>query len=332
MPNPVITPSNLQWVGAAKETTYGTPVAAPTFWIPVDGSSIKYLPNQNMLADEALRGLMGTEYQQVAGMRHDTLDYKSYFYMDSCYQHFLAILGRPDAVSGSADPWTHKTSLENGVDNAPAQPVSFTLFWIDGLKAWQMPGAVLMTCKTTVKVDDLATLEASWVGMPATIMVSVPSNTPSTNKPIPSWSSVISVGGAAASKYSEISLEYKREVQEVPTINASQSPLEIFGGRFSVAGALTAIFEGGITDSVMAAYLANTQQAITVKLSPIGDAVHSITLQQSLVAYESGAPQGSNKWMEIQSNFRGLMNATDALDGKQSPAQVIILNAQTAAY
>lgn len=30
-------PGNLQWLGLAKEVTYGTAIAAPTIWVPVEG-------------------------------------------------------------------------------------------------------------------------------------------------------------------------------------------------------------------------------------------------------------------------------------------------------
>jgi hypothetical protein len=326
----LVIPANLQWVGAAKETAYGTPAAAPTIWIPVDGSSVKWKPNQAMLSDQALRGLMGVDFQQVQGMRYDTLDYKSYLYMDSVYQHFLAILGTPDAVTGTTDPWLHKTSLLNAAGSNEAQPISFTMFYFDGAECWQIPGCMLAQLKTTVKVDALTTLEASWMGLPATKMGAAPVNTPSTSKPIPAWSGTISLGGTALSQFSSVELDYKRDAAAVNTINASQSPLAIFSGGFTVSGQLTALFQGG-TDVNMTDYLANTQPPLVVKSSPIGDVTHFLQLQSSVVAYDSSEVVGSNKWMEVQAQFKGLMNATDALDSKQSPCQVQLSStAQTA--
>jgi hypothetical protein len=332
MANPLVVPANLQWIGAAKETTYGTPVATPGFFIPVDGSSIKFKPNINPLVDSAYRGLMSADFQQVQGMRHDTLAYKSYIYLDSCYQHYLALLGRPDAISGTTAPYTHKTSVENGIDNPAAQPPSFTLFWFDGVTAWQTPGCVLATLKTTVKVDDLVTLEASWIGLPSIKLGSPPVNTPSTSLPIPSWNSVVSIGGSAVSDRSEIALEYKRDAAEVPTINASQSPIEIFAGGVSVAVTATAIYPGGAASLDVTDFLANTQPAVTVKLSPVGDAVHNLTLQHSVTTYDSIDPQSGSKWMEVQMQGKALANATDALDAKESNTQVILVSTQSTAF
>lgn len=323
-------PSNLQWVGATKETVYGVPVgAAPTFWIPVD--TPKWATKINPLTDQSLRGLMGTDYQQVAGMKYEEITYKTYPYMDSVYQHLLATFGRADAVTGSADPWTHKTSLYNGTGTDGAQPISYTLYYTDGAgKCWQIPGCMIVTNKVDVKVDDLATMDITWNGMPAT-PITIPTNTPTTAKPMPSWNTVISIGGAATSAFSEVMLEYKRNTKALTTINASQSPLAIYSGGFSVAGTLTAVYQGS-TDVNLVDYFTNVQPALTVKMAPVGDAVHSLTLQHSVVAYDDAAAQGSGDWMEIMSTVKGLMNATDALDSKQSPGQVIFLSPQTTAF
>src|SRR6185437_1917028 len=295
------TPSNLQWVGGAREITPGTPVAAPSFWIPVDGSSLKYKPNINPLLDSSYRGQMSTDFQQVQGMRFDTLDYKSFIYMDSVYQHCLALCGRPDQVTGASDPYTHKTSVENGVDNPQAQPPTFTLFWFDGIKCFQMAGCVLGDMKIDVKTDELVSLDASWNG-------------------------VIKIAGTAVNGFSEVSLDYKRDVADVPTINNSQSPLSIFGGGVTCTGSLTALYQGGAADPDLAAYLANTQASLAVVLAPVGDAVHSLTLTHSVVAYDDAQPSGSNKWMEIASTVRALANATDALDAETSCVQAVMVS------
>src|SRR6185312_5359487 len=110
---PTFLPINLQFLGAARETSYGTAIAAPAFWIPIDPSSTAYKPNINPLTDTYARGQMSGEYAQVQGMRNDTLSYKTYLYLDSVYQHFLAVFGRADVVTGSG-PYLHKTALENG--------------------------------------------------------------------------------------------------------------------------------------------------------------------------------------------------------------------------
>ncbi|MFI5039812.1 MAG: hypothetical protein ACHQCG_07720, partial [Solirubrobacterales bacterium] len=105
----------------------------------------------------------------------------------------------------------------------------------------------------------------------------------------------------------------------------TQTPLAIGSFDLAVAGTGTFVYQGS-TDPRLVDFLTNVQPALSVKLAPVGDAVHSLTLQHSAVAFDSVDPQGSSKWMEIVSAFKGLMNATDALDTKQSPGQAIFLN------
>lgn len=322
-------PSNSQWVGWAAEVTYGTAIAAPTVWIPTD--TPVWVPVIAPLSDEALRGFMGTPYQQQQGLRYDTLTYTTYFYMDSVYQHFLAALGVTDTITGTADPYTHKTALLSSQSGGTAQPRSATLFWVDSAgKAMQMPGAQLKDLKVSLDPAGLAKLDISWVGLPSAIIAET-TNTPTTQKPMPSWNSTITVGGTVMSKYSAVNLAYARNTEMIPTITGTQTPFAIFCGPLAVTGDFTGVYQGS-TDPDFAAYLANTQPALLVKIAPPGDATHSLTLQHSVVAFDTSSPSGTNKWTELKSTFKCLMNSTDAIGGGLSPAQAIFVSAQSTAY
>jgi hypothetical protein len=330
MPTANFFPSNLQWFGMKKEVTYGTAQATPDTWIPIDVGSMKYNPDLHTLPDNAARGLMATTYQQVAGMETSTYAYKTFAYLDTAYQHWLATLGYTDTLTGAGDPYTHKTALNNAVTPA-AQPPSYTLFWADAAgKVWQSAGAVIDTLKLTVKVDGLVEIEPQWRGMIATA-IAPPSNTPSGTKPMPAWNSVISINGSPVADGSEVSVEYKRNAAAVETINNSQSPLAVGSFNLEVTGTGIFVYQGS-TDARLVNYLNNTQQAFAVKIAPAGDAVHSLTLTHTVAAFTAATPQGSNKWMEIVANFTALANATDALDGKQSPAQAVLLTSVSTAY
>ena len=323
-------PSNLQWVGIAKETSYGVAEAAPTTWIPVESPS--YKSTITPLKDKNLRGAMAETYQQQQGLRHDELTYKTYFYTDSVYQHFLAILGNPDTVSGSADPYTHETSLYNGDGSNSAQPASFTLFWADATGNTQkIPGAIPSSVKVTLGADALASIDVTWIGLPAT-SIAAPLNTPADIKPMPSWSSDILVGGTASSAYSNIELTIKRATEIIPTITGTQSPFAIFGGPVDVTGSLTAVFQNVEEDVNWTNYLSNTQPAIVVVVKSPEDNNHFAAFQMSKVAYDISEVSGSNKWQEIKATVQALANATDALSGNYSPILVAVQNATSTAY
>lgn len=322
MTNPNFYPANIQWLGFAKETTPGTPVAAPTIWVPVDTPVWK--PNVQILKDGALRGSMAVDYNQQQGLRYDTVQFKTYFYLDSVYFLFRSLLGTTDTLTGSADPYTHKTSLYNGSGSDAAQPVSSTVFLADGAgKVWQMSYAIPSTVKYTVGPDALASIDATFVGLAATA-ITPPSNTPTTNRPLPSWNSTITLGGVGQLKYSSVEIEYKRATEMIPTVTGSQNPFAIFGGPVSATGTLTGVYQGS-TDTDLTNFFANTQPSLTVKLAPQGDATHYIAFQHSMVAYDGAEVSGTNKWMEIKSTITPLANATDGLAGL-SPVQVQMLS------
>jgi len=314
-------PANLQWLGVAKEAVYGTAETAPTLWVPVDTPTWK--PTIASLLDTNLRGSMGAEYEQLLGLRFDTVSFKTKFYLDSVFFFFRSLLGLPDAVTGSSDPWTHTTALQNTGNNG--QPAGTTVFWADAAgKVWRMPGAQPVSVKVTLKQDGLAEMEVTYVGLPSTA-ITPPTNTPTTSLPMPSWNTVITIGGTAYDKYSEISLEYKRASEMIPTITGTQSPFAIFGGPVSVAGSFTGVYQGS-TDNDLAAWLANTQPALVVKTNPVGDAVHYLQQTLSKVAYDDVAVAGTNKWMEVKSTVKGLSNTTDAIGGLFSPAKIVMLS------
>lgn len=330
MPSPTFYPGNLQWLGIAKETTYNTAPAAPTIWVPVD--SPKHSPKVTPLTDTALRGTMAMQHQQIQGMAYEELGYKTYFYADSVYVHFIAMLGFADTVTGTAPTVTHKTSLYNGASGDNAQPPSFTAWLYEqGGKCAQITGMRMADLKPDFKANDWPTLDVLWNGMPATY-VTAPANTPTTLAPLPPFTTTVTIGGSANSKYSDCSIDLKRDTKPIPALTGTQAPLGIYAGALTVTGSLTGVFQG-TGDNDLAALLANTQPALSVSLFAAGDSTHPFTLQMSKVAYDTADPQGSNNsWMTIQSNIKAIGNATDALDSKESPCQAILVNSTTTPF
>lgn len=330
MPSPTFYPGNLQWLGIAKETTPGTAMSAPTIWIPVD--SPKHSPKVTTLTDTALRGTMAMQHQQVQGMQYEELGYKTYFYADSVYAHFIAMLGVADTITGTAPTVTHKTSLYNGASGDNAQPPSYTGFLYEqGGKVAQIAGMRIADLKVDFKANDWPTLDVLWNGMPATY-ITAPTNTPTTLAPLPPFTQSVTIGGTANSKYSDVSIDLKRDTKPIPVMNGTHAPLGIYAGALTVTGSMTGVFQG-TTDNDLTALLANTQPSLSVSLFADGDTTHPFTLQMSKVAYDTADPQGSNNsWMTIQANIKALGNATDALDTKESPAQAILVNSTTTPF
>ena len=329
MANPTIYPSAQQWLGIAKETTYGTPVATPTLWLPIINP--KHEPHQAMLRDEGLRGNMAMAQGYVAGPRYDTFDFETYPYIDSIFALAMNIYGGPDTVTGTAAPYTHKTSLLN---TGNGQPTSWTLNYFNGAETWQLAGAQQAQLDLETKVaDSLAKVTSSWMSLPG-VKVANPTNTPDTNAPMPSWSTTVTVGGTAATVYSDVKVQWKRNTEAVFTATGTQSPYVIFVGELEVTGDLTAVYDGYATaGNDLAAYLANTQPALVLKTTPAGDAAHYLQWTSSVTAYTGVTVTGSSKWVEAQAKIEAVANATDVVgtNGGTSPGQFQVINT-TASY
>lgn len=315
---------NLQWLGIAKETTPGTAMAAPNIFIPIE--TPKWGAKITPLADQALRGFMAADYMRAQGSRDDEVSYKTYLYPTAMFTHLRAILGGTDSVSGAADPYSHKVSLLNSV-SLP----TYTLFLAmgDG-NTLQVPGAVLSDVKVNIKANELPSMDIAWMGLPGAI-IAAPTNTPSTEAPMPPYTANITVGGANLGKYTDMALDFKRNVQPVLTLNGTQNPSSIYGGVLTVNGTLNAVFSG-TSDSDLTNYLSNGQPTLSVTINPQGDSVHTVNLTCSKIAYDSSDPAGSNNgYMTIANAFTALLNSTDATDGKMSPAAVTLKNATATA-
>ena len=329
MTAPTVFPANLQWLGIGKEsTTYGTPPANPTVWVPL--LDPKWVPHQTMLKDDSLRGDMAATHNQVQGVRYDTIDYKSYLYLDTLYPHMLNILGNPDTLTGSSDPWTHKTALLN---TGNGQPTSWTLWLSNGAECWRMTGCQASDVSIDLPADGMATMSASWMGLPAT-NVTAPANTPTTLKPWASWNSTITIGGGAAAVYSSAKLDYKRETAPIHTADGTQAPYVIFMGPLTATGELTAVYQGFAgTPTDLSNYLTNVQPTLLVQVNPVGDTTHFGKWQHTVVAYDSVEVSGSSgKWMESAAKWEAIANATDGLGSTLSPVQFSLLNAVSTAY
>ena len=297
--------SKLNWLGLAPETTYGTAIAAPSLYIPVSSPSWGY--TQEHLTDDGLRGFMAEDYGQVNGLRFDTVTFTADVRVDSIFQLVRQMLGVPDVVTGSSSPWTHKTSL---LSSGQAQPASSTIFYVDGSgNAWQMAGAQISDLKITYNTGALATVDVTFIGLPATA-ITAPSNTPTTAIPMPSYNTTITVAGTPFTRYSQFVVTMKRQTKMVPTLTGSTSPILIFAGSLGVTATLDGIYQGA-TDPDLAAAIANTQPAITVKVAPVGDAMDYFQLQFSKVAYRDPKLDASNDWMTLQSDLNMLANSTD---------------------
>ncbi len=328
MATPAVFAANMAWLGVGKEgsTTYGTPAAAPTFWIPI--LSPAWSANIKVITDGALRGSMAKVYGAANGPRSDKLTYQTYPFLDSLFPHMLALLGGADTVTGSADPYTHVTSLLN---TGNGQPPSYTLWLFNGSECWQMPGSLCAKVEVDLPAQELGKVSVEWMGLPAT-NVTAPTNTPSTASPWPGVNAVTTIGGVTATTYSDTKLTYSRATEAIFTATGSYAPYMIFGGEVDVAIDLTGVY-AGYSSSELQKLLTNTHPSFVVKCNAVGDSTHYAQWQHTSMTALSAEPKiNGGKYVTIDSKWSGIANATDATAGGVSPVNFSIKSPQSTTW
>ena len=114
------------YVGIAKETTKGTPVAATDF-IPVAKDSLKPVDIIDPLYDQGLRGSNVMNYNYIPGRKRSNFDFGGAVFADTIGYALAGIMGDVATV-GAAAPYTHTISLKNSLTSTTnTQPISYTL-------------------------------------------------------------------------------------------------------------------------------------------------------------------------------------------------------------
>ena len=242
------------------------------------------------------------------------------------------MLGGPDTLTGTVDPYTHKTSLYNGSGTDAAQPRSWTAWlYTPSGKCVQFVGMQMNDLKLNVVIDTLPTLDVSWTSLAATFVTAVP-NTPGSVQPMAAWTAAITVGAVAMSQYSDFTLDLKRGTKPINTLTGNQSSTAIYSGEFSATGTMKAVY-AGTTDPDLVNYITNAQPSIVCSINKPGDAAHTLTFQMSKIAYDTVAPTGGlSGWMDNAITFKALTNALDPVTGSISPLRVTYLTAQSTSY
>lgn len=99
-------------MGLAIETTKGTPMAAPTYMIPV--KSPKYKPDQTEIPDETLQGSMVQVYDLIPGLRYDSHGWDGFPYLDSFPIFAACELGSTDGFTAAPTSTTLSAAAAAG--------------------------------------------------------------------------------------------------------------------------------------------------------------------------------------------------------------------------
>lgn len=324
-------PANLyanssSWMGVAIETTYGTPVALPTFWIPVKNPKIT--PVLTVVEDDALRGSMASVYDLVPTVRHDEYTFTTFMYYDALPYFMRSVLGSTDGISGTTPNYTHAFSLLNNALVTGNQPPSYTFFDFDGYQMRQMAmGQVdelgLKFTATGLVEVTVKILSAPYIALAGTTA------TLSTVSAQPSWDITATLNSVANPRVVEGEINFKRNSKPLHVLG-QQGPYKIQVGALSVQGKMTVL---NTDDTEQNWFLNGTQIPQTLLFTPPAAAPKTTTFQMSTCKLRmSGQERGGDNVIITSYDFEALPNATDATAGGVSPIKSSHVTAQATTY
>ncbi len=312
------------YLGIAKETTKGTPVA-PTAFIPVSIGKVKPVDVIDPLYDDGLRGSMVKNYNYIQGRTRSTFDFGGPVFPDTFGWALGGIMGSV-ATTGSSAPYTHTISLKNAsATGADAQPTAFTLtdFYAANVRAYA--GCQISDLTLNFSADGLMEYDAKATGW-GSATASTPTPSFTTVLPTPSWQGTVTIAGTTVAYAVDGSLSLTRAVEPVYGLSNTQNPYSIFLGGLETTGSFTFVME---TDAELTRYLTNTQPTITLDWSNgSGATATQIACTLTKGAYVAAAIDRGKEHVEISVDVTGLANTTDAgSTGGYSPIKWTLKNA-----
>ena len=315
------------YLGLALESTRGTAAVGTYTYIPVSAPQVS--PMLQWLRDEALRGSPVSLYDQIAGVRHDEVDFRTYLYADSFPLLLASVLG-PDSVSGSA-LYTHVIGLQNNASTG-SQPQSVTINNFDGGNAFQIAGAQASSMDITFGADKAVEASIKYMGQPWT--TPTPSATYGTEALIPGWDTAISINSSTFLNIMDGTLKIDRKTTPIFTAG-QQGPHTVFAGPCDVSGSFTVVVEAAdaftIGSTAYGLYRGASSIPMTLTFTDPSDVTsatnHSIKLQMSDVQFHDPKRSVGKEYVELTVNFDAQANTTDATNGGYAPIKATVKNA-----
>lgn len=301
MPNP----SNLSFIGVAKETTKGTAVA-PTAYIPVD--TFEPLDNLSYFEDNAMRGSMVDTYNMVAGPIFSEISIGGPAFPDT-FGWIIANLLGDLATTGASAPYSHVIAVKNSGDGQPGA-LSFTDFYgmSGGSPARRFPGCQISEVGLKFTADGMLSWSGKTAGF-ASATASKPTSSWTTIPPLPSWVGVLQIGGSQKTFIEQGEVNIKRGAIPIHTVDGTQAPYAIWVGPTVVDGKLTCVHED---DTELNRYLAATTTALSFDWSTgASSALVQIKAVMSKVQYKVASIKRGKSYIETEIDYKAIANTTD---------------------
>lgn len=331
MPTPTTFASALSFYGVAKETVQGTAVPM-TATIPLDKFEPEDLPK--MLLDNAARGAMVEDYDNILGAGHSQCSFGGPVYADSIGYLVAGLLGDV-ATTGTAAPFTHAISTLN---SGTGQPTSYTFEDYSGLGAFKArlwPGQMIEEISFKFNADGLFTFDGKSQGWLSSAAGATPTSAPSAVAALPVWKMAVGIAGPASagtlvSNVSEGEVTISRKLQVVQTADGNNQPFIVRAGKISATGKLKFVVAD---ETPLTQFLTNAQPQLQIVMDSGLTGANSAKVQIDVqkAAYQATKINRGQETVEMDVDFRAIANTTNAgASGGYSPAKVTLTNAVTA--
>ncbi|MFI0894893.1 phage tail tube protein [Streptomyces sp. NPDC020983] len=311
-------PTFRSFLGIAKETVFGTPVAATAF-IPVKTMSPS--DKLTLLADEGMRGSMVKTYDKIAGPVSAEYGFDGDVFPDTFGWCLAGILGDVTTTGASA-PYTHVMSLLN---SGTGQPPSYTLSDFYTIATRQFAGLRFSEVGIKFSGDGLLTYSAKALSL-ASATTTAPTPSYTSVPPLAGWALAVTIGGTAVTFVTDGEVTLKRDVTIVNTSDGTQAPYALWAGPLEVSGKLTLVMED---DTQYLNYLNNSRPSLDINLQQGAGATGvQVKLHMSKASYSAAEIGRGKDYIELGVDFDALANTTDAgTSGGYSPIKATLQNA-----
>lgn len=227
----------------------------------------------------------------------------------------------PPATS-TAPATSHAFSCKNSGDS---QPTSFTFTDFDGDQARAFAGSKVSDLSLKWSADGLLTF-TSKVSSWASTTITTPTPSYSTVLPIAAFTGALYINGSKSVVMESGSLDIKRKVEYLQTVQNTQDPYALFSGAVAVTGKLTTVL---LASDPILAKIGNSSAAGSLDAYQLSFSQGNTTLvlQLSNVVYTKVAPVRGKDYVQLDVEFEGVGNTTDVgASGGYSPIKAFVAN------
>jgi hypothetical protein len=299
-------PTNLSFLGIAKEATKGTGVV-PTNYIPIKTSitpsdKVVYLP------DEGLRGSMVDVYNEVQGPVYSEIGIEGDVFPDAISWWLDGFFG--DLVeSGASAPFTHNHATKNSGDGQPGSK-SITDFYglTGGTPARRFAGCQVGELSFKWTGDGMFSYSTKLTGYQS-VQVAKPTPSFTAITPLPGWLPLLTIGGSSKLFMESGEINLKRNVNVIHAADGTQAPYQIFVGPVQVDGKCMFVHED---DTELTRYLTGTPAALVFNWTQ-GAAAALVQVQATMTKpqYTVADIVRGKDYVETSITFKPVANTTD---------------------